>query len=52
MNQLASVDELFSLAAWAQNLLGLVLVLSLLALSFLIVCYSWCFYVHGIRRDG
>lgn len=51
-NELASVDELFSLSAWADNILGLVLVLSILFLAVALVLYSFCAHLRGLQKHG
>ena len=51
-NEFATVDELFSLKAWADNLLGLCVVLSLLAVTTVLVVYSLCVHLRGLQAHG
>ena len=52
MNELGSVDDLFSLDQWAKNLLGLIVVLVLLGLTLGMTAWSFGAYVRSLRRDG
>eukprot|EP01052_Picozoa_sp_SAG31_P044879 SAG31_NODE_7988_length_1546_cov_4.508815_1_plen_256_part_10 len=49
-NELASVDEVFSLAAWADNILGLVMVLSIFVCVVVTVMYSFCKHIRNLRE--
>ena len=52
MNELGSVDDLFSLDQWAKNLLGLIVVLMLLGLTLGMTAWSFGAYVRSLRLDG
>jgi hypothetical protein len=52
MNELGSVDELFSLDKWAKNLLGLIVVLVLLGLTLGMTAWSFGAYIRSLRLDG
>jgi alpha-tubulin suppressor-like RCC1 family protein len=51
-NSLSSVDDLFSLDLWAKNLVGLVAVLCLLAITVGIIVWSLCAYIRSVRMKG
>eukprot|EP01051_Picozoa_sp_SAG22_P019225 SAG22_NODE_3482_length_1687_cov_1.232997_1_plen_520_part_10 len=50
-NELGSASDLFSVSVWANNLLGLCIVLTLAGLSIGITLYSYCFHVKRLRRN-
>jgi hypothetical protein len=52
MNELASVDELFSADAWEGNVLGLAIVLGLLVTTIGVITGSMCGYVNHFKRVG
>jgi hypothetical protein len=54
LNELGSVDDARSLSAWASNLLGLIVVLSLLCMTLATVTWSTCTYIRyaASTRDG
>jgi hypothetical protein len=52
MNELGSVDDLFSLDQWAKNLLGLIVVLVLLGLTLGMTAWSFGAYVRSLRLGG
>jgi hypothetical protein len=52
MNELGSVDALFDLDRWANNVLGLVICLSLLLITFVITMWSFCDYVKTFKKTG
>ena len=51
-NELASVDELFSADAWAENILGLAVVLGLLITTVGAITWSMCGYINHFKRVG
>jgi hypothetical protein len=53
-NNLGSVEDLFSLSVWASNLLGLIVVLSLLCTTLATITWSMSAYIRYVARtrDG
>jgi hypothetical protein len=51
-NELGSIDDLFSLSNWLQNVVGLVLVLVLFVLTCFVVGWSACNYTRAFKRTG
>jgi hypothetical protein len=52
MNELGSVDEIFSPDSWANNVLGLAICLILLFLTMCFTVWSFCAYVRLFRQVG